>query len=193
MRTQTTKEHILLSAIGAIEKFGLPNLTTRMIAEHAGVNNAALHYYFGTKENLIDAAMKQTKEHMLEDIEVILSGDSPIKDRVSEMLTYIIEGSIRYPNIIRAHMIGPLLNSQRQAELADLLNTWVTVSAEAIQPYVSRKSASDLKLILNMLFSVIWTFGLFAEDYENYGWINLKDSEERKNFLDNAIIQLFNP
>lgn len=121
MRTQATKERILLSTIDAIEKFGLPNLTTRIIAEHAGVNNAALHYYFGTKENLIDTAMKQTKDHMLEDIQEILSGVSPIKKRVREMLVYIIEGSIKFPNIIRAHMIGPLLYSQRQAELADLL------------------------------------------------------------------------
>ncbi len=193
MRTQATKERILLSTIDAIEKFGLPNLTTRIIAEHAGVNNAALHYYFGTKENLIDTAMKQTKDHMLEDIQEILSGVSPIKKRVREMLVYIIEGSIKFPNIIRAHMIGPLLYSQRQAELADLLNTWVNISSKAIQPYVKGKSALDLKIILNMLFSVIWTYGLFAGNHENYGWINLHDLKERETFLDNAIIQLFGP
>lgn len=191
MRTQATKERILFSTIDAIEKFGLPNLTTRIIAEHAGVNNAALHYYFGTKENLIDSAMIQTKNHMLDDIKEILSGDSPIKERIREMLTYIIEGSIKFPNIIRAHMIGPLLYSQRQDELADLLSTWVEFTTHAVQPYVTEKSALDLKIMLNMLFSVIWTYGLFAGDHEDYGWINLGDPDEREAFLDNAIIQLF--
>jgi len=61
----------------------------------------------------------------------------------------------------------------------------------AVQPYAMERSAVDLKIILNMLYSVIWTYGLFAGDHENYGWVNLDDPNERETFLDNAIIQLF--
>ena len=55
MSPQSTKEKILHATIDAIVKNGIQNVTTRVIAQEAGVNNAALHYYFGTKEQLLEA------------------------------------------------------------------------------------------------------------------------------------------
>ena len=101
MSEQPTKQHILESTIDAIEKHGLQNLTTRVIAQEAGVNNAALHYYFGTKERLLDEALSTTLNHMLEDTEEILTSDMHIRDRLIAVFTYLVEGVLRFPNLIR--------------------------------------------------------------------------------------------
>ncbi len=190
MSSQATKEHILLSTIDAIEKHGLMDLTTRLIAEEAGVNNAALHYYFGTKEQLLDEALNQTTYHMLGDTKTILESDKPIETRIREMFEYIIEGILRFPNIIRAHMIGPLLYTERQTELSYLLNSWVDLATEAIIPHISPEKLKQLKFNLNMVFSVILISGLLAGPPENYGWIDLQDAEERRILLDNTIQQI---
>jgi len=95
MSPKAAKEHILLSTIDAIEKVGLMNLTTRLIAEEAGVNNAALHYYFGTKEQLVDAALNQITYHMLGDIKTILESDESIEIRIRKMFDYILDSSIK--------------------------------------------------------------------------------------------------
>jgi AcrR family transcriptional regulator len=190
MSRKATKEHILLSTIDAIEKHGLMNLTTRLIAEEAGVNNAALHYYFGTKEQLIDTALNQTAYHMLGDTKTILESDNPIENRIREMFDYIIEGVLRFPNIIRAHMIGPLLYTKRQTELSFLLNSWVDLAVEALKPYTEHKNPTELKFILNMVFSVILISGLLAGPAEDYGWIDLKDTEKRNALIKYAIQQI---
>jgi TetR/AcrR family transcriptional regulator, regulator of cefoperazone and chloramphenicol sensitivity len=190
MSPKATKEHILLSTIDAIEKHGLMNLTTRLIAEEAGVNNAALHYYFGTKEQLLDAALNQTAYHMLGDTKTILESEKPIEKRIREMLEYIIEGILRFPNIIRAHMIGPLLYKERQNELSYLLNSWVDLTTEALQPHISMEKSKQLKFNLNMVFSVILISGLLAGPPEDYGWIDLQDIDERQALMDYAIQQI---
>jgi len=190
MSPKATKEHILLSTINAIEKHGLMNLTTRLIAEEADVNNAALHYYFGTKEQLLDAALNQTAFHMLGDTKTILESDKPIETRIREMFEYIIEGVLRFPNIIRAHMIGPLLYTKRQDELSYLLNSWVDLASQAIKPYISIEKSKQLKFNLNMEFSVILISGLLAGPPEDYGWIDLNDPDERGVLMDYAIQQI---
>lgn len=53
----TTRRKILDAAAALIAEVGWGEVTTRRIAERAGVNNALIHYYFGTKDALLlDAA-----------------------------------------------------------------------------------------------------------------------------------------
>ncbi len=190
MSPKATKEHILLSTIEAIEKHGLMNLTTRLIAEEAGVNNAALHYYYGTKEQLVDAALNQTTNHMLGDIKAILESSGPLEQRIRKMFEYIINGTQQFPNIIRAHMLGPLLYSQRQNELSLLLESWINMTVDAVEPHVSSAHSKQLKLILNMVFSMIMISGLLAVSPEAFGWINLDHPDERNALIDYALNQI---
>lgn len=190
MSMETTKEHILLSAIFAIEKYGLPNLTTRLIAEEAGVNNAALHYYFGTKETLINAALKQTSQHMLEDVESIMGGVEEIDQRVKTLLNYIIDGVIRYPNIIRAYMLVPLYYDEEQHEVSTLLEKWVALTTAAINPYLPDQNPRELQFNLNMILSFIMMSGMFNSPAEDYGWLDLEDEKDRRLFVDQAALLL---
>jgi AcrR family transcriptional regulator len=49
----TTKQKILKAATQLIAEIGWSDVTTRRIAERAEVNNALIHYYFGTKDDLL--------------------------------------------------------------------------------------------------------------------------------------------
>ena len=49
----STKQKILEAAIQQMVELGWSAVTTRRIAERAGVNNALIHYYFGTKDALL--------------------------------------------------------------------------------------------------------------------------------------------
>ncbi len=52
-RTETTRQKILDATALLIAELGWAAVTTRAIAERAGVNNALIHYYFGTKDALL--------------------------------------------------------------------------------------------------------------------------------------------
>jgi AcrR family transcriptional regulator len=58
-----TREKILDAAAELIAELGWPAVTTRRIAERAGVNNALIHYYYGTKNALLlEAASRMFAE-----------------------------------------------------------------------------------------------------------------------------------
>jgi AcrR family transcriptional regulator len=49
----STRQRILSAAVHLVAELGWAAVTTRGIAEQAGVNNALIHYYFGTKDALL--------------------------------------------------------------------------------------------------------------------------------------------
>jgi len=53
IRNDTTRRKILDAAGELIAELGWSGVTTRRIAERAGINNALIHYYFGTKDALL--------------------------------------------------------------------------------------------------------------------------------------------
>lgn len=53
-----TREHILAAARQALLAEGYERITTRRIAQQAGVNIATLHYHFKTKEILLSEAVR---------------------------------------------------------------------------------------------------------------------------------------
>jgi len=49
----STRERIVKAAGELIVEAGWADVTTRQISERAGVNNALIHYYFGSKDDLL--------------------------------------------------------------------------------------------------------------------------------------------
>lgn len=56
---------ILAAAFKLLTKVGYANLGTREIAAEAGVNHAMIHYYFGTKDKLVIAALDDANRKLL--------------------------------------------------------------------------------------------------------------------------------
>ena len=51
---ESSKKHLILqTTLELIQEAGLKGLTIRKISSRAGINVALIHYYFGSKENLI--------------------------------------------------------------------------------------------------------------------------------------------
>ena len=62
LRATRNREQILDAARLVLIRDGYERITTRRIAEEAGVNIATLHYYFGTKEDLLTQTMRYTQK-----------------------------------------------------------------------------------------------------------------------------------
>ncbi|WP_437774780.1 TetR/AcrR family transcriptional regulator [Sorangium sp. So ce1097] len=101
------RQRLVAAAIDQIEKHGVGQVTVRKIAAAADVNIAAVNYYFRSKEALLAAALDGSIRHMLADSEDFLArmpGDP--MEALSGLLGYYLEGSLRYPNVGRAHLHG---------------------------------------------------------------------------------------
>ena len=115
----STKTKILDSAEALFAKDGISNSSLRGIVKHAGVNVAAVHYHFGSKQELIKAVferrIKIINQKRLDNLEVLKvefnSAPIPIKKLLKAFISPAIQfgqkESSKYKNflacIARAH------------------------------------------------------------------------------------------
>lgn len=102
-----TRERILAAAHDCLARDGYERITTRRIAEEAGVNIATLHYYFGTKEALLTEATRyayrRTEEALRAVIAAAPDAASALKAALAETWTLVRErpGVLRYDLAVR--------------------------------------------------------------------------------------------
>lgn len=61
-----TRTRILEAAFRCLHHDGYAKLSTRTIAAEAGVNHALIHYYYGTKDRLVMAALDEANRRLLD-------------------------------------------------------------------------------------------------------------------------------
>lgn len=107
------RQRILEAVITCIEKDGFNNLTTRKIAEQAGTNIASINYYFRSKDLLVSEALAMTLRHMMEDVMALIEDpEQPFPEMLEGVFIYLIEGGLRFPGTIMAHLY-PVLVERR--------------------------------------------------------------------------------
>ena len=73
-----TRQVILDAARTCLLRSGFANLSTRAVAEEAGVGTGHLHYHFGSKRNLVLAVLDTENERRLERQEQMYGDDAPL-------------------------------------------------------------------------------------------------------------------
>lgn len=99
------ERRILVAALDCIAESGLPGATVRAIAARAGLNPAAVNYYYRSKEKLVEAALRDAWAHLAEDIERIMGDTKDAAEAREAAARFVLEGAFRYPNIIRAIIV----------------------------------------------------------------------------------------
>ena len=106
-RREKTREQILEAAYRALVKIGYERITTRRIAEEAGCNVAALHYYFGDKETLLTEAVRAIQQEdsarIRSSIAAAPSGAIALESAFNTVWEIVRErpGIVRYDLIVR--------------------------------------------------------------------------------------------
>ena len=179
MSQTTTREYILIAAITAIEKYGVQHVTTRRIAEEAGVNNAALHYYYGTKENLVEQALAMILQRMLDDSAVIFSEHAGYPERLGALFQYLCDVLIKYPNLVRAHLRGPLMEKDPGSPFLNMLDTWFERSCADFENTLSDEVHANLRMAFQAAVSALLVAGLLPPKCGVNATVDLHDNADR--------------
>ena len=101
-RSSGARERILAAATDLAGREGLETLTTRRVAKEARVNVGLLHYYFDSKESLIDETLGLFLEEMLAEAEARwqLGVADSLEDRLTELLVGSLERASGKPGLI---------------------------------------------------------------------------------------------
>ena len=91
------RQTLIDAALAVVSEVGITKTTTRRIAEAAGLPLGSLHYWFASKEVLLDAVA----EHLLDGVSHTLAADEP-RETLAAQLDWLLESSLSPP--VDAHL-----------------------------------------------------------------------------------------
>ena len=136
-RGAETRAALLRAAVVVVDREGLDAVTTRRVAEEAGLPHGTVHYWFADKADLLRGVM----ETMLTDARATIV-DGPVDQTLGEILTRIHEGFADLPMGRQLALLEFTLSAARTDSLAPLaqqLYAVYTSSAQVIlRPWADR-------------------------------------------------------
>ncbi len=184
---------IIIAAVNCIERDGIQNLTTRSIAAEAVVNSAAINYYFGTKEKLLDAIMDFTLEGYFQDVEKEIL-DKDIDDprhALRTILEYTFIGMSKYPNLVKAHLYEPLINGNYDIPFIERYNEQLRQITEKLASRLSAGDEKKIRLSVVQVFSSIIIMGLMPQFFANFLEADFRNHDKQQEYIDNLLDSFF--
>jgi AcrR family transcriptional regulator len=182
---KSVREKIILATFSCIEKEGIHSLTTRSIAKEAGVNSAAINYYFGTKEKLIDEALRYAIDNALGDTTEIMTGqhDDPNLN-LYIAFSFFFSGMLRYPGLIKALFYDPFVADDYTGSFIKRFSVLLDGFVQRTEPLIPEENRADLKLSLIQMCSSIITIGLFPSLFQDFLGFNFRDPNRQKEYIE---------
>jgi AcrR family transcriptional regulator len=153
----TAEEALLDAAERLLADVGYAGITTRRLAEEAGLNHGLVHYYFGSNENLLVHALERFTARLVTRQRELYTADLPFASKWRTAMHYLVSEDISYQKIWLELQALAWNNPDIRARLARVNAEWRAVLMEAFE---QPRRALGIALPLEALVSLVMTFNL---------------------------------
>lgn len=186
------EQEIIKATIACIEKYGIQNTTIRRIGMTAGVNSAAVNYYFRSKDVLIQHAFDIALDNAFDFENFSDSKTFPIKERLTHIMEGMIVGALRYPNLTKAFFSELLLENNYASPMVRKCNTFLSkIEHELAKEYPDRVQIDVRMALVQISTSTFLFMGLFPRFFTSYPEIDLSDEKTRRTYVESLVEKLF--
>jgi AcrR family transcriptional regulator len=151
------EEALLDGAERLLVEQGHAGITTRRLAEAAGVNHGLVHYYFGSNENLLARALERFTERLIQRQRELYAADLPFLEKWRTAMRHLIADDATYEKIWMELQALAWNEPELRARLADVNAQWREVLTEA---FAEPHRALGIAMPLDALVSLVITFNL---------------------------------
>jgi AcrR family transcriptional regulator len=158
-RPADTRTQILEAAGQILRTEGYAALSTRRIAEAAGVPLSQTHYHFGSRQGLVLALLEHEDAKLLDRQAALYSSDRPLSEKWALACDYGEEDlASGYIRLLHEMAGAGYSNEQIAAAMRERLNSWydllVGVARQAIRDHgpVGPFSADEIALLVGQSF-----------------------------------------
>jgi AcrR family transcriptional regulator len=155
---RTAAEEALLDAAERLlAGVGYAGVTTRRLAEEAGINHGLVHYYFGSNENLLVRALERFTSRLIARQREMYAADLPFAEKWQTAMRYLVSEDVSYQKIWLELQALAWNNPDISARLAQVNAEWRAVLTEA---FAEPRRELGIELPLPALVSLVMTFNL---------------------------------
>jgi AcrR family transcriptional regulator len=160
---RTAAEEALLDAAERLLlELGHAGITTRRVAEEAGVNHGLVHYYFGSNENLLVRALERFTERLIERQRTLYAENVPFVEKWRTAMRFLLGEDATYQKVWLELQALAWNNADLQTRLARVNAEWRAVLTDAFE---EPHRELGIELPLDALVSLVMTFntGIIVE------------------------------
>lgn len=129
----TTHTTIVEAAKQALLDVGYAGLSTRRIAEAAGVPLSQIHYHFGSKQALVLAVLEEENRMLLERQETMYSQDLPLWKQWEQACDFLEDDlSSGYVRVLQEMMAVGWSNPEIGAAVKGMLRQWFALLTDVV-------------------------------------------------------------
>jgi AcrR family transcriptional regulator len=158
----TAETALLDAAERLLLTLGHAGITTRRLAEEAGVNQGLVHYYFGSNESLLVRALERFTERLIVRQREMYEADAPFLEKWRTAMQYLLDDDASYEKIWLELQALAWNRPDLREHLARVNAEWRALLTEAFaQPH----RELGIEMPLDALVSLVMTFnqGIMVE------------------------------
>jgi AcrR family transcriptional regulator len=136
---------------------GHAGITTRRLAEEAGVNHGLVHYYFGSNENLLVRALERFTDRLIARQRELYATDLPFVEKWRTAMRYLVGDDATYEKVwLELQALG-WNDPELRARLVRVNAEWRAVLTDA---FAEPHRELGIELPLDALVSLVMTSNL---------------------------------
>jgi AcrR family transcriptional regulator len=156
--TRSAAEEALLDAAERLlVDVGYAGITTRRLADEAGVNHGLVHYYFGSNENLMVRALERFTKRLIARQRELYAADVPFVEKWRTAMRYLMSEDVTYEKIWLELQALAWNNADLRTRLARVNGEWRAVLTDA---FAEPHRELGIEMPLEALVSLVITFNV---------------------------------
>ena len=156
--SRSTAEKALLDAAERLlVDVGYAGITTRRLAEEAGVNHGLVHYYFGSNENVLVQALERFTAGLIARQRELYAADMPFVEKWRTAMRYLVSEDETYEKIWLELQALAWNNPDLRERLARVNAEWRVVLTGA---FAEAHRELKIDMPLDALVSLVMTFNI---------------------------------
>ena len=153
----TAEAALLDAAERLLVEVGYAGITTRRLAEEAGVNHGLVHYYFGSNENLLVRALERFTERLVARQRELYAADTPFVEKWRTAMRYLVSEDVTYEKVWLELQALAWNDAGMRERLARVNDEWRAVLTEA---FAKPHRELGIEMSLEALVSLVITFNV---------------------------------
>ena len=141
---------------------GHAGITTRRLAEEAGLNHGLVHYYFGSIENVLVRTLERFTERQVARQRELYAADIPFKEKWRTAMRYLVDEDTRYEKVWLELAALSWNRPELRERVAHVNAEWRAVLTDAL---AEPRERLGIEMPLDALVSLVITFneGIMVE------------------------------
>jgi len=186
--SRSVENKIIEATVECIEEYGLQNTTSRRIGKKAGVNSAAINYYFRSKDVLMERVMEVTLNNAFCWEDYKHTEELGLKEQLYKIFSHLASSALRFPKISQAHLYDVMTEYRDDLPVLTPITDFMNKILEEIcrkEPGITRDRAYDI--VMQLMSSVVFYYVMLPKIYDRFCGRDMSRSSVMEKYIRNVI------